>query len=163
MLKNISRREALIVVALGTTLIEKNESTADEDSNNTMSFKYIRVYADTNGESHFEDMELPMPVSDFGTANVPKLAMTKALKASRIFFVRVEANRPDHRDMDWHTPPDRRFGIWLEGETEVTTSDGEIRRIGPGDIVLAEDTTGKGHKSLNLSDLLLVFISLDDQ
>jgi len=124
--------------------------------------KIVRTYADAEGESHFEDIELEMPVSDFGTANVPNLAMTKQMNVSKIFFVRVEANRPEHREMDWHTPPDRRFGIWLTGESEIITSDGEIRRLGPGDVALAEDTTGKGHRSRNLSDILIAFIPLSE-
>jgi hypothetical protein len=35
----------------------------------------------------------------------------------------------------------------LEGEVEIQTSDGEIRTFSPGEIVLVEDTMGKGHKS----------------
>jgi len=35
--------------------------------------------------------------------------------------------------------------LWLTGEVEFETSDGDIRRLPPGSVVLAEDTTGKGH------------------
>jgi hypothetical protein len=35
----------------------------------------------------------------------------------------------------------------LTGEVEFETSDGDIRRLPPGSVVLAEDTTGKGHIS----------------
>ena len=35
--------------------------------------------------------------------------------------------------------------IWLDAEYELTASDGEKRVIGVGEVVLAEDTTGKGH------------------
>ncbi len=31
--------------------------------------------------------------------------------------------------------------------SEVTASDGEKRRFGPGSIVLLDDTTGKGHQT----------------
>jgi hypothetical protein len=37
--------------------------------------------------------------------------------------------------------------IWLTGEVEFETSDGDIRRLAAGSIVLAEDRTGKGHIS----------------
>ena len=30
---------------------------------------------------------------------------------------------------------------------EITASDGESRRIGAGEVILVEDTTGKGHLS----------------
>ena len=35
--------------------------------------------------------------------------------------------------------------IWLDAEYELTASDGEKRVIGVGEVVLAEDPTGKGH------------------
>jgi len=35
----------------------------------------------------------------------------------------------------------------LTGEVEIQTSDGDIRRFGPGSILLAEDLSGKGHIS----------------
>ncbi|MBN1294328.1 MAG: hypothetical protein JXB48_21005 [Candidatus Latescibacteria bacterium] len=160
----ISRREALLFTALGAMSTGSSISYAQGASGNRKSvMKYVRCYADADGESHLEDVELDMPVQDFGTANVPDLAMTKSLNASKIFFVRVEANKPEHREMDWHTPPDRRFGIWLEGETEIITSDGDIRHLGPGDVALAEDTTGKGHRSRNLRDVLIAFVTLSEE
>ena len=35
----------------------------------------------------------------------------------------------------------------LAGVTEFQVSDGEVRRLGPGTILLAEDTVGRGHVS----------------
>ena len=37
--------------------------------------------------------------------------------------------------------------INLSGETEIEIGDGSKRRFGPGDILLAEDTSGQGHIS----------------
>ena len=37
--------------------------------------------------------------------------------------------------------------LYLSGQMEVETSDGEVRRFGPGSATLIEDTTGKGHRS----------------
>ena len=37
--------------------------------------------------------------------------------------------------------------ILLAGESEVEIGDGTKRRFGPGSIILAEDTTGHGHRS----------------
>jgi len=34
----------------------------------------------------------------------------------------------------------------------VTTSDGEQREFGPGDVILAEDTVGKGHLTTPTTD-----------
>ena len=163
MTETVTRREAMLFTALSIPLIGNGNACANGNTADMESvMKYVRVYADADGESHFEEIKLDMPLSDFGTENVPKLGMTEPFNASKIFFVRVESNRPDHRDMDWHTAPDRRIAIWLKGETEINTSDGEVRRFGPGDVALGEDTTGKGHRSRNLSDVLIAFIPLSE-
>ena len=45
----------------------------------------------------------------------------------------------------WHRAPRRQYVISLAGGISITASDGETRHIGAGEIVLVEDTTGKGH------------------
>ena len=50
-------------------------------------------------------------------------------------------------EVDWHNPPQRLLVLWLTGDVEFETSDGDIRRLPAGSVVLAEDTTGKGHIS----------------
>jgi hypothetical protein len=42
--------------------------------------------------------------------------------------------------------------IYLSGVIEGETSDGAVRRFGPGSVSLLEDTTGKGHRSRVISD-----------
>jgi len=66
--------------------------------------------------------------------------------------------------VDWHNAPRRQFVINLAGEVEITVSDGEQRRFGPGTILLAEDVTGKGHISRGVgdSDRLSIFVPLAD-
>ena len=53
---------------------------------------------------------------------------------------------PDY-DLDWHPAPRRQYIINLDAGVEITASDGEKRRIGAGEVVLVEDTWGKGHLS----------------
>jgi quercetin dioxygenase-like cupin family protein len=64
---------------------------------------------------------------------------------------------------DWHPAPKRQFGILIEGELEVTASDGEVRTFKAGDVRLLEDTSGKGHqtKVLGDRDVLNTIIQLD--
>jgi uncharacterized cupin superfamily protein len=47
--------------------------------------------------------------------------------------------------MDWHPAPRRQFVIVLAGEMEIGLEDGSVHTFGPGDVLLAEDVTGKGH------------------
>ena len=51
-------------------------------------------------------------------------------------------------EVDCANPPQRLLVLWLTGEVEFETSDGDIRRLLAGSVVLAEDTTGKGHISV---------------
>jgi hypothetical protein len=48
-------------------------------------------------------------------------------------------------DRSWHNAPLRQYVVTLTGWWEIEVSDGEVRRFGPGSVLLAEDTTGKGH------------------
>tara|TARA_A100001388_G_scaffold147291_1_gene109368 strand:+ start:706 stop:879 length:174 start_codon:yes stop_codon:yes gene_type:complete len=50
----------------------------------------------------------------------------------------------------------------LRGEIEFETSDGEMRKLAPGMVVLAEDTTGKGHKARSIGgeDALLGVVQI---
>jgi uncharacterized cupin superfamily protein len=50
----------------------------------------------------------------------------------------------------------------MRGECEVTASDGTIRRLTVGELLLLEDTSGKGHSTrvLGTDDLLLFFVAL---
>lgn len=45
----------------------------------------------------------------------------------------------------WHDAPTRQFVITLSGTLDFQTHKGEHFTIRPGDILLAEDTTGSGH------------------
>ncbi len=52
----------------------------------------------------------------------------------------------------------------LAGESEVELADGRKLRLGPGHILLAEDTTGQGHisRAVGTKDRLSIFIALPD-
>jgi quercetin dioxygenase-like cupin family protein len=46
----------------------------------------------------------------------------------------------------WHDAPTRQFVLTLGGTLEFETRTGETFTIHPGDVLLAEDTTGTGHR-----------------
>jgi oxalate decarboxylase/phosphoglucose isomerase-like protein (cupin superfamily) len=45
----------------------------------------------------------------------------------------------------------------MSGAVEVETTDGTVRRMGPGDLVLLDDTSGRGHVTRNIGDGYLSF------
>ncbi len=94
----------------------------------------IRVYSTPDGESHFEDVDVPLLPSGYG-----KLSETVPLKGVRFRETPVDGA------LDFHNAPARQFIVTLSGIVEIEVTDGEKRRIGPGGIMLAEDVTGRGH------------------
>jgi hypothetical protein len=103
----------------------------------------LRIYADANGETHMQDVDIMLLPREFFKDH-PPLCLSDTLVADGCNICRVPAGT---REVDWHNPQGRKLVIWLTGEVEFETSDGNIRRLAAGSIVLAEDTTGKGHIS----------------
>ena len=53
---------------------------------------------------------------------------------------------PPHSSFDWHEAPERQYVITLAGTLEFTTRNGESFILRPGDVLVAVDTVGTGHK-----------------
>lgn len=116
--------------------------------------QYFRIYAGPDGESHFEDVDVPLQAGG-GQSDLSAL-----IPATGVMFRRS----PSDQYIDWHPAPRRQFVITLAGEAEVEASDGEVRRIGPGTVMLAEDITGKGHitRGVGTADRLSIFVPLPE-
>ncbi|UCD10223.1 MAG: hypothetical protein JSU79_06185 [Dehalococcoidales bacterium] len=115
--------------------------------------KIVRIYTGEDGESHFEDIDISLdnPVdSDL---------RSELIKATGIIFRETGCDY----DLDFHNAPRRQFMINLEGSVEIVTGDGSSRILGTGDILLAEDTTGRGHisRAVNNQSRKSVFVTLD--
>ncbi len=98
---------------------------------------FTRLYADSNGESHFKEEEVTLAKNERGTLR------SEVIKATGVSVMITSATH----DQEWHNPSHRQFVITLEGRIEIIASDGTKRQFGPGDIMLADDTTGRGHIS----------------
>src|SRR3974377_617632 len=103
----------------------------------------LRIFADANGETHMEDVEITLQPRNLFKDN-PPLCLSDNLAASWCNICHVPMGMCE---VGWHNPPQRLLVLWLTGEVEFETSDGDIRRLAAGSVVLAEDTTGKGHIS----------------
>ena len=116
--------------------------------------RVARVYTGSDGESHFEDLEIEL--SDLGAIG----AMSKALPAKSILFRETGADY----DLDFHNAPRRQYVIMLSGgRVELEIGSGEKRVLGPGDVLLAEDTTGRGHisRALDPEPRRSIFVALE--
>jgi hypothetical protein len=121
--------------------------------------KYVRVYADQNGDSHVEDVEVVMSLIDFAPP-APPVDVSPLMPSTKIGFLGFPAGW----DGPPHPAPRRQFLFLLTGEFEGAVSDGEVRRFAPGSVVLLEDTSGKGHASrvVGDDDVLMAVVQLAD-
>ena len=104
--------------------------------------KYPRTFATPDGESHFEDVEVPAQMAQVVPGR-PAVESSAAIPTSNATLLHLGADW----DGAWHPTPKRWFVVTLAGVSEITTSDGETRRFGPGSLLLLDDTTGKGHNT----------------
>jgi quercetin dioxygenase-like cupin family protein len=101
--------------------------------------KIWRVYSGSDGQSHLAETTLAMqPFVDTEGAHGEATALESATGIS----FRVS---PPGYVLSWHCAPRRQYSIALSGAAEIEVGDGTVARIGPGDVVLAEDLTGQGH------------------
>ncbi len=96
--------------------------------------KIVRLYTGADNESHFEEIDIELNFNG-------RLEASKLQPADGIVF----RSAPPSHFSDYHPVPKRQYVITLSGQVEIETGDGTIRRFGPGDVMLAEDTTGRGH------------------
>src|SRR4026208_723557 len=96
-----------------------------------------RLYADDEGETHFDDIEVEFTRSSIGGR------LSELVPATGVIFREVPADY----DLDWHPAPRRQYIVNLDAGVEITASDGEARIIKAGEVILVEDTSGKGHLS----------------
>lgn len=115
--------------------------------------RITRLYTGADNESHFEDIEVAL--RDAGPIGL----LSEIEPATGVIF---RETAPDY-DYTWHTAPRRQYIIMLSGEVEITVGDGATRRFGPGTILLAEDTTGRGHISRTVDGQTRrsIFVTLD--
>jgi len=99
--------------------------------------KITKIYSDSTGETHFKDVDIPLKES----GPIGSLSETLPVKGMKL------RENPADYFYDWHPTPDKQYIVMLEGTLMVEVSDGEQRKFLPGDILLVEDTEGKGHKS----------------
>ena len=111
------------------------------------------IYVDDAGETHWRDIEVEWVEERNGSK------LSKRLPATGIIF----RETAEDYDLSWHPAPRRQYIINLDAGVQLTASDGEARVIGAGEVVLVEDTTGKGHlsKSVNNQMRHSIFVPLE--
>lgn len=114
--------------------------------------KITRLYTGPDGKTKVEEFEVPLKAQNRGTDLSVSVAVTD---------LQFRRTNQDY-NLDWHQAPTRQFVVTLSGESEVELEGGRKIRLGPGNILLAEDTTGQGHisRAVGSQDRLSLFIPL---
>jgi quercetin dioxygenase-like cupin family protein len=87
----------------------------------------VHLFTGEDGRSHVEHIAL---------------ALGAVQAASVVHFEETPAGS----SLDWHVAPCKQYVITLTGTLEFTTRDGETFVLRPGDVLLASDTAGTGHR-----------------
>ena len=95
-------------------------------------------------------------MQDTGRIN---LRQSELRPATNIFFRETSGDY----NWDWHNASRRQFLIVIKGKMEIVVGDGSQRQFGPGDVLLAEDTTGRGHisRAVDKQPRTSIFVTLD--
>ena len=96
--------------------------------------KVTHIYTGEDNQSHFEDLDISLKPGDYGS-------ISELVPAVGVIFRETS----EDASLDFHNAPQRQFIITLSGLGELECGDGSRHRFGPGDILLADDTTGQGH------------------
>jgi hypothetical protein len=113
-----------------------------------------RLYTGADGKTHVEEYTVPLKAQGPGTE------LSATVGVTSLQFRRTNGDY----NLDWHPAPRRQYVITLSGESEVELDGGRKIRLGPGNILLAEDTTGQGHisRAVGSGDRISLFIPLAD-
>lgn len=111
------------------------------------SIEYIRIFADADGCSHCRKEAIELKSIHYAppAASLNTTALTKA--DSSVFL-----ELPAGWHGDWHATPVRQWLILMSGCCEFEVGDGERFICKAGDVVLLEDTSGRGHQTWVLGE-----------
>ena len=97
--------------------------------------RMVRLSTGPDGQSHVEESQADLAADGRDLASSWQ-------GATRVRF----QESPAGSTLDWHDAPRRQLVITLSGHLEFVTRDGERFELRPGDVLLAEDTAGTGHR-----------------
>src|SRR5262245_52114538 len=101
----------------------------------------VRLWTGEDRNSHFEAGVIDLTPGTRGDW------LSEKVGAASISFQETASGC----SFDWHAAPVRQLVITLSGTLDSQTREGKHFMLRPGDILLAEDTTGSGH-SWRLTD-----------
>ena len=119
--------------------------------------KYTRLYADLDGETHFEDVEVELAEGKVVSGGAPARLSTPQ-PTSDSFFV----NYYSAFFNDYQPTPRKQWFVVSSGMWEFGVSGGEVLRLEPGGVVLLDDMDSKGHTGRVIEPSNIMFVGLEE-
>ena len=117
------------------------------DIQGEVALKYLRLFADENGESHVEQLSVEYNPVDYAPPAPPfGISERTAVTGS------IHVNFPAGWTSELHPTPRRQLFVLLAGSFSGRASDNTVMSLAAGDVVLMEDTVGKGHTAEVIGD-----------
>ena len=147
----------LVVLASVVVVIFLSMARTDRDVVIAQTRKPVimtRLYTGQDGQTHAEEVEVKL-------TGDPQNEVSEMFKVTGAEIHRAPAGRVN----DWHVAPRRQLVITLSGRGEIEVAGGKKIPVGPGNIELAEDLTGKGHitKVVGNEERVTIQLPLADQ
>ena len=117
--------------------------------------EYLRIYSDETGCSHFETKQIDLRSSDYAPP-APNLNTSTIEEADKYVFLEL----PVGWYGDWHPTPVRQWIALMSGACEFEAGDGEKKVRRAGDMVLLEDTSGRGHQTKVLGNVAVRILAV---
>ena len=115
--------------------------------NKELKLKYVKLYADKDGETHLKEEEFTLAHADYSPPAPPIWVgpRTRATGTTVVAF-------PVGWYGDFHPAPKPQWMMIMSGSLEVEVSDGEKQTYHAGTIAFLDDRGSKGHISRNVGD-----------
>ncbi len=97
--------------------------------------KLVHITTGSDGQSHVEVLAPEFTEGDGRRSTAQAVSTFTFMKREEGSFI------------DFHVAPRRQYMIYLTATVEIGCGDGTKIVMEPGDVLMAEDTTGQGHTS----------------
>ena len=113
---------------------------------------FVKLYSGSDGESHFEEFDLPLEPADLAHQGSYKINVSTATFSREMI---------GHSKDYWHRNTQPTYILFVSGMIEMEVGSGEKRCLGPGDILMVtEGMTGRGHRSRVVSNEPLISLGI---
>ncbi len=147
----MNRRLACLIIgcvllsSCGTASVRRATPQSEDPSR----FTYARLYCTPDNGSHFETVTVDLAKVDAAPLAPPMFV--KGYSASRTALAGFDPRwgAQDLQARKFHPALSAQFAVYLQGVMSITTTNGETRHFGRGDVLRVEDAAPcKGHISV---------------